>query len=104
MFIKKYRDCGKTTMAQNQAGTVVFKKQPLLTTCDKLLNSKNHVRSWKQKAVGLVLKTEVSGKNWQLYIFFLWTFDSECVLVHLKVKQLNTYRACKVGQKKLWEK
>ena len=58
----KHRDCGKTTaVKQNQAGTVVFKKQPLLTTCEKPQNSKNLVKNCKQKAVGLVLKTEVSG-------------------------------------------
>ena len=61
MFIKKYRDCGKTTTAQNQAGTVVFKKQPLLTTCEKLQKSKNLVKNCKQEAVGLVLKAEVSS-------------------------------------------
>ena len=63
MFNKKYRDCGKTTTGPNNAGTVVFKKQPLLTTCEKLKNSKNLVKNCKQKAVGLVLKMEVSGKR-----------------------------------------
>ena len=29
LLIKKHRDCGITTTAQNQADTVVFKKQPL---------------------------------------------------------------------------
>ena len=64
LLIKKHRDCDKTTTAkQNQAGTVVFKKQPLLTTCEKLQNSKNQVKNCKQKVVGLVLETEVLGKK-----------------------------------------
>ena len=45
LFIQKYRDCGKTTTAQNQAGIVVFKKQTLVTICDELSNSKNHVKN-----------------------------------------------------------
>ena len=53
-------------MAQNQAGTFVFKKQPLLTTCEKLQKPKNQAKNWKQKAVGYVLKTEVLGKTWEL--------------------------------------
>ena len=45
LFIKKHRDCGKsTTVKQNQAGIVVFKKQPLLTTFEKLQNSKNQFK------------------------------------------------------------
>ena len=63
LLIKKQRDCGKTTTAQNQAGTVVFKKQPLLTTCEKLQNSKNQVKNCKQKFVGVFLETEVPGKK-----------------------------------------
>ena len=64
LLIKKHRDCDKTTTAkQNQAGTVVFTKQPLLTTCEKLQNSKNQVKNCKQKIVGLVLETEVPGKK-----------------------------------------
>ena len=63
LVIKKHRNCGITTTAQNQAGTVVFKKQPLLTTCEKLQNSKNQVKNCKQKIVGLVLETEVPGKK-----------------------------------------
>ena len=78
LFIKKYR------LRQNYHGTkpsstVVFKKQPLLTTCEKLQFSKNQVKNCKQKAVGLVLKTEVSGKNWQLYNFFSASFESGSV-------------------------
>ena len=61
LFIKKHRDCGKNTTAkQNQADIVVLKKQPLL---EKLQNSKNQFKNCKQKLVGLVLKTEILGKN-----------------------------------------
>ena len=64
LLIKKHRDCDKTTTAkQNQAGTVVFKKQPLSTTYEKPQNSKNQVKNCKQKFVGVFLETEVPGKK-----------------------------------------
>ena len=64
LFIKKHRDCGKSTTAkQNQAGIVVLKKQPLLTICEKLQNYKNQLYNCRQKLVGLVLKKEILGKN-----------------------------------------
>ena len=41
----KNTDCWIITTAQNQTDTVVFKKQPLSTTCEKLQKPKNLVKN-----------------------------------------------------------
>ena len=111
LLIKKHRDCDKTTTAkQNQAGTVVFTKQPLLTTCEKLQNSKNQVKNCKQKIVGLVLETEVPGKKWQLCNFFVkflnWVCSrllaSETTNYFFLLAQIDNTWLCRSGPRQLF--
>ena len=78
-FIIKHRERGNNTAAKKTKTSrhrfvqkaPTFNFQPLIKSFETL----KQVKNGKQKVVGLVLKTEASGKNGQLFNFFYEVSD-----------------------------